>query len=173
MREVPCVTMTIQTKIGIAMSMPEGKLPGFYAQIVKALANRAKLFDRDKELLVVSAADERDAVLDVMRQYKIDTEELELVLLPAEAAATPLFEDYGFATRSDNRYLYRDRAALFALRADAPDAEPAQALQQIEEYLIASIPSGAAAGTVYAVDRQHGELMQRIAKAYRCSVELL
>jgi hypothetical protein len=163
--------MTIQTKIGIVMSMPEGKLPGFYAQIVKALANRTQLFDRDKELLVVSAAHERDAVLDVMRRYKVDTEEMELVLLPEEAALTPLFEDFGFSTRMGNRYLYRDRVALFTLRPDAPGAEPAQALQQIGEYLIASIPSEAAAGTIYAVDRQHDELMQRIAKAYHCRVE--
>lgn len=170
--------MTIEKKIGIAMTMPEGKLPGFYAQIVKGLASRTKLFDRDKELLVVDSAADRDAALDVLRQYKVDTEELELALLPAEAVATPLFEDYGFTTRFDNRYLYLDRVALFTLRSDATDAERDQAQRQFDEFLIAVVRSGTAEGpnasdTVFAVDRQHDELMERIAKAYHCRVEWL
>ncbi|KIL41730.1 hypothetical protein SD70_04995 [Gordoniibacillus kamchatkensis] len=167
--------MNLESKIGVAMTLPEGKLPGFYAQIVKGLASRVQLFDRDKELLVVSTAEERDAVQDVLRQYKVANEELELVLLPAEAAATPLFDDYGFTTRSENRYLYRDQVLLFTLHSDAPGGERDLALQQIGEFLIASAPAGPGevdeSSAVLAVDRQHDELMQRIAKAYHCRVE--
>jgi hypothetical protein len=184
----------IQAKIGLSMTMPEGKQPGFYAQIVKALAARVQLFDRDKDLLVVSAENERDAVLDVMRHYHVETEELALLLLPAGAALSLLFADYGFATRLDNRYLYSDLVTLFTLHSAAPDAEPDLALQQLEEYAIAALPAGdhtatdsgagvvagssagvdvaanTESGTVYAIDRQHDELAVRIAAAYRCRV---
>lgn len=160
----------MQTKIGISMSMPEGKLPGYYAQIVKALASKTQLFDRDKDLLVVSTPNERDAVLDIMRQYKVDTEELELLLLPEDAQTSPLFDDYGFTTRFDNRYLYRNLVFLFRLRTDATGAEPDQALRQLDEYVIASFTSEGEPSPVYAVDKQHDELVPRLAAAYGCTV---
>lgn len=164
--------MSMQSKIGISMSMPEGKLPGFYAQIVKALASKTQLFDRDKDMLVVSEPHERDAVLDIMRQYKVDTEELELLLLPEGAEVSPLFEDYGFITRFENRYLYRYLVLLFRLNSDAPAAEPTQALEQLNEYIIASLPEEGAS-PVYAVDKQHDELIPRLAAAYGCTSEVV
>jgi hypothetical protein len=193
----------IETKIGLSMTLPEGKQPGFYSQIVKTLAARVKLFDRDKDMLVVSVEDEREAVLDVMRHFRVETEQLELLLLPASAATSPLFADYGFVTRLDNRYLYRDLVALFTLHPIAADAEPDLALQQLDEYVIAVLPAGEHAdsgadasavargdtgngagvdvdvdavinaGTVYAIDRQHDELAVRIAAAYRCRVDIV
>jgi hypothetical protein len=184
----------IQAKIGLSIAMPVGKQPGFYAQIVKALAARVQLFDRDKDLLVVSDDEEREAVLDVMRHYHVETEELALLLLPAGAVLSLLFADYGFATRLDNLYLYSDLVTLFTLHSAAPDAEPDLALQQLDEYVIAAFPAGehtatgsgagvvagnsadvdadanTDAGTVYAIDLQHDELAVRITAAYRCRV---
>lgn len=165
--------LPLQTKIGISMTLPDDKLPGFYAQIVKALASKTHLFDRDKEMLVLSTPEERDAALEIMRHYKIAAEELELLLLPDNARTSPLFEDYGFTTRSDNRYLYGSLVFLFRLRSESSGAEPVQALQQLEEYVVASFEGEGEPNPVYAVDKQHDELIPRLAAAYGCTIEAL
>ncbi|MFC0216327.1 hypothetical protein ACFFK0_28420 [Paenibacillus chartarius] len=162
--------MTVTNKIGLSMTMPEGKLPGFYAQIVKALAGRTQLFDRDKEMLIVSTEDDRSAVLEVLRQYKVETEPFMLFLLPEDTSVTALFDDYGFMTKLDNRYLYANLVTLFTLRTSTPEAEPVQALEQLGEVLVAAIPT-AGDGMLYAADRQHDELIARIAAAYGCKAE--
>ncbi|MCR8634990.1 hypothetical protein [Paenibacillus radicis (ex Xue et al. 2023)] len=159
--------MTIALKPALLMDMPDGKLPGFYAQIVKALAAKAPLFDRDKELLIFDSLGEREMAYPIMQQYKIPYENMDLLLLPATVSARPDFTDYGFVSRSGLSYVYAESVYLFTLHHVEPAAEPIQALQQFEEHLLASIPQEE---VIYIVDLQFEELMKRIAQAYNCEL---
>lgn len=73
----------LQMKFGLAMDLPEDKRAGYYAQIVKALAGKASLFDRDKELLIFSTPQEREQAKPIMNQYSVPCEEFDLLLLPS------------------------------------------------------------------------------------------
>jgi hypothetical protein len=156
-------------KIALMLDMPEGKLPGFYAQIVKGLAQRVSLFDRDKELVVLNTIQDRDAVLELLEHYHIPSEEMQLLLLPSTSYLYPPFSDYGFTSRAERFYLYAHLVSTFrfsAMRTVQSNQE--NALLQMEEHLIVrflidDVPT-------YAVDRQFIELMERIAIAYGCSV---
>jgi hypothetical protein len=161
----------METKIGLMMDLPEGKVPGFYAQIVKALAGKVELFDRDKEMLIVSDEQQKQATIDVMNHYHIETEIMLLRLLPKEAELTDLFGDYGFISRAEHPYLYEKLICLFRFAPASPLADIEQANLQVEEHLIAQFSDQGQ--NVYAVDRQLEELMQGIAKAYRCQIEIL
>jgi hypothetical protein len=156
-------------KIALMLDMPEGKLPGYYAQIVKGLAQRVSLFDRDKELLVLNTTQDRDAVLELLEHYHIPSEEMQLLLLPSDADLYPSFSDYGFTSRAERHYLYGHLVSTFRFsELRTAQSDPENALLQIEEHLIArfikdNVP-------IYAVDRQFNELMERIAIAYGCNV---
>lgn len=158
-------------KLALLMELPDGKVPGFYAQIVKALANKVQLFDRDKEMLIVATEEERQSILEIMDHYKVAVEPMELVLLPEDARLTDAFSDYGFSSRADNAYLYHNRVSFFRITAKSPDSELKQALQQLEEHLIAVYTDQGE--TVYTVDKQLEELAQGIANAYRCEIFIL
>jgi hypothetical protein len=156
-------------KIALMLDMPEGKFPGFYAQIVKGLAQRVTLFDRDKELLVLNSIEERDAVLELLEHYHIPSEEMNLLLLPSDSDLYPLFSDYGFTSRAEHHYLYGHLVSIFRISESSnPLAEPSNALLQMHEHIIAQFLINAV--PYYAVDRQFIELMERIGAAYRCSV---
>ncbi|CAH1204498.1 hypothetical protein PAECIP111891_02520 [Paenibacillus allorhizoplanae] len=161
----------MESKIGLMMDLPDGKIPGFYAQIVKALAGKVELFDRDKEMLIVSNEEQQRAALDVMAHFNIETSIMELRLLAEEAGLTDLFSDYGFTSRAEHNYLYDKIVIPFRFTANSPAAEVDQAVLQVEEHLIAQYKEGD--HDVYVVDRQLEELMHGIAKAYRCSIEIL
>ncbi|TDF96705.1 hypothetical protein [Paenibacillus piri] len=158
--------MATAHKFGLLMDMPDHKLPGFYAQVIKALAAKAPLFDRDKELLIFSSADERLAAHPIMEQYRIPYELMALLLLPDSVKPRPVYTDYGFVSRSGNSYVYADEVYLFTLHAGQAGAEPAQAAEQLEEHLLASFVQGEEA--VYVTDSPSDELARRIARAYRC-----
>ena len=127
----------MEFKIGLMMDLPDGKIPGFYAQIVKALAGKVELFDRDKEMLIVSNEEQQRAALDVMAHFNIETTLMELRLLPDDAELTDLFSDYGFTSRAEHNYLYDKLVVPFRFTADSPTSEVDQAALQIEEHLIA------------------------------------
>lgn len=154
---------------GLLMELPEGKLPGFYAQVIKGIADCVRLFDRDKELLVLERPEDREAVLKVLAKYKIPSEDMPLILLPEEAKLYRSFTDYGFTTRSGRSFLYAGLIALFRLEAGGPHAEPAQAKLQAEEHLAAEFET--VGGLVLAADRQLAELMEGIARAYGCTAK--
>jgi hypothetical protein len=161
----------MHTKLALLMDLPDGKVPGFYAQIVKALASKATLFDRDKEMLILDSDKERQAVLEIMEKYKITVEPMELALLPADAKLYAAFSDYGFTSRAEHCYLYRKLICPFRLISGHSSAEREQALQQLEEHLIAQFIVDNE--PVYVVDQQLEELAQGIAKAYRCEISLV
>jgi len=158
---------------GLMMELPEGKLPGFYAQLIKALAAKAPLLDRDKEMLIFRTLEERQAACSVMQQYKIAWEDAELLQLPENLQARPAFSDYGWVTRSGYPYVYADAVYIFRLAAaDAdPDAEPGQALLQLEEHLWASFQLGDESAQAYLTDIESKELAERIARAYHCEAK--
>jgi hypothetical protein len=166
--------METNLKYALLMNLPDGKLPGYYAQIVKALASKAPLFDRDKELLIFSSETEREAANAIMAQYSVPYEEMELLLLLSGGSpirTSPSFSDFGFVSRSGNCYCYAAQTALFRLHSEGPGSEPEQALRQMDEHLLANGLDSAAAW--YAVEEHLIELMSGIAKAYGCSIELL
>ncbi|NEW05249.1 hypothetical protein GK047_04340 [Paenibacillus sp. SYP-B3998] len=161
----------METKIGLLMDLPEGKAPGFYAQIIKALAGKVELFDRDKEMLIVNTPQQQQAVWDIMTHYHIETEIMHLRLLPDDAELTELFSDYGFISRSEHAYLYEKIICLFRVNQIGEQSDVKQALLQIQEHLLAEFSHQEQ--QVYIVDRQLEELMHGIAKAYRCQIEML
>lgn len=160
-------------KYAVMMNMPEGKLPGFYAQIVKALANKVALFDRDKEILIVNTEAECELVIEVMDKYHIEYEPLVLLLLPDHALAAALqADDYGFTSRSEHTFLYEHLIGIFRFQDNqSPASEKSQALLQMEEHLIARYTEEGV--DLYAVEKQLEPLIHGIAKAYKCEVEFV
>jgi hypothetical protein len=157
----------VSKKIGIELTLPEGKLPGFYAQIVKALAGKAHLFDRDKDMLVVSTEADKTAVEDIMTHYKVGIEIAALWLLPEDTIRRDIFSDYGFTSRSENHYLFTDQVSLFTFPVAQPaGSEKQQALEQMEEHLIASFYTDEQ--VCYAVPQTLMLLIEGIARAYNC-----
>ncbi len=158
-------------KYAVLMNLPEGKLAGYYAQIVKALANRVQLFDRDKEMLIIDTEADRSAVAEVLQRYNVPYEHMELLLLPEDAHVSPAAADYGVKTRLGRHYLYAHLVAVFRLAEGDASPDKPQALMQMEEHLIAKYTEG---GTVYyVVDKQLEELITGIGEAYRCAVEFV
>lgn len=156
-------------KYGIDMHLPDGKRPGYYAQVVKALAD-IPLFDRDKETLIVSDETGLDAVIKLMKHYGFQYDELVLLLLPEQTTLRPSYTDYGFESRGGNRYLLEQLIALFRfVPTSEATASMSAALLQMEEHLIASYGTGDE--SVYVVDETFIELMHAIAKAYGCRIE--
>ncbi len=161
--------MNPQRMIGLDMQLPAGKIPGFYAQIVKGIAERAPLFDRFKELLIFDSEEHLPPVLDLLKHYKVYSERCELLLLPQEGLEQgDLYEDYAIVTLNENVYADLALTALFTLNKTKPEAEPAPALLQLKEHLIGTLSIGG--DSVYMIDRQLTELAERIASAYECSV---
>lgn len=170
--------MDLHMKYGLAMDLPEDKRAGYYAQIVKALAGKANLFDRDKELLIFSAVQERSDAKPIMSQYSIPYEELDLLLLPAAVRTRPTFGDYGLISRLENAYVYADMASVGKLtkpeKASSDRSyEPEQAAAQLEEHVLADWTSSSLSPgeSFYVLERQHVELAEGIARAYGCSIE--
>jgi hypothetical protein len=155
--------------IGVEMRLPDGKLPGFYSQIVKGIADRAELFDRHKELLIFRSREELPAVLDLLAHYKVESDLLDLLLLPENGIRRgPRYEDYIVETNQENRYAVLSEVRFFELTAERPEAETAPALAQLEEELIVRLePPGI---RLLAVDAQSEEWAERVAEAYRCGV---
>ncbi len=162
--------MNLERKYGLDMQLPDGKIPGFYAQIIKGIAQRAPLFDRYKELLIFDSEDHLPPVAGLLEHYRVTAERCDLLLLPANGLEQgPLYEDYAIVTRDENIFVDLAMTALFSLNAAKPDAEPAPALLQLDEHLIGNVTKESV--TIYLMDRQLAELAERIANAYGCSVE--
>lgn len=159
-------------KFGLRMELPEGKLAGYYAQIVKALAETVSLYDRDKELIVVSSAEEQSDVARTLAKFKITWEPIPLWLLPEDARIGPQASDYGFTSKFGNHYLYADITEIFRLsETQKADAETAPAILQFDEHIIASYELPEA--VYYAVESHLKETIEGIAERYGVSVSFL
>lgn len=162
----------VEKKYGLMMNLPEGKLPGFYAQVVKNVAAAATVFDRDKELLVVDSEKDRDDVAKVLEKMKIEWEPLPLLLLPDSAETDGLFSDFGFVSKFENKYLYADRVSVFRFSTEQQaDAETAPAKLQLEEYVAVSFEENGE--TLYCIDKYSRETVEGVARRYRCELEFL
>ncbi|WP_010491880.1 hypothetical protein [Paenibacillus elgii] len=164
-------------KYAAALDLPEDKRAGYYAQIVKALAGKTTLFDRDKELMIFSSPEELERLRPILVQYAVPSEELNVLLLPTPVTTYPAFGDYGFVSRLENVYLYADLVAVFRLRAAAEANgplgrafEPQQAEAQLDEHLLAAWPEPGG-GSAFAIEAQLAELAEGIARAYDGAVE--
>ncbi|MFB6363777.1 hypothetical protein ACFCP7_06890 [Paenibacillus elgii] len=160
-------------KYAAVLDLPEDKRAGYYARIVKALAGKTALFDRDKELMIFSSPEEMERLRPILEQYAIPSEELSVLLLPTPVAAYPAFSDYGFVSRLENVYLYAELVAVFRLRAAADlgrTFEPQQAEAQLGEHLLAAWPEPGG-GSAFAIEAQLAELAEGIARAYGGAVE--
>lgn len=152
------------------MRLTEGKLPGFYAQIDKGIAERAPLTDRYKELLIFESEAHLPPVMDLLDQYRVLFDRCELIMLHSEQVeAGELFEDYAIVTRNENIFFDLALTAAFTLNASKPEAETAPALMQLQEHLIGQFTNEGQ--TFFLIDRQLAQLADKIAEAYRCSVE--
>jgi len=72
-------------KFAVIMQLPDGKLPGFYAQVIKALATKAHVFDRQKEILIIENMTELTPIDQILNQYNIEYEIVPVVHLPNNA----------------------------------------------------------------------------------------
>lgn len=164
--------MKLEHKYGLDMQLPNGKMPGFYAQIIKGLAHKAPLYDRYKELLIFEKEDHLPEAQKLLDQYRVPSERCDLLLLPSEGLELePLSEDYVIVTRNENTFVDLATVALFTIHATKPEAESAPALLQLEEHLMGSLCSNNV--RLQLIDRQLTELAERIAKAYNCEVQWL
>jgi hypothetical protein len=164
--------MNLEHKVGLEMQLPNGKIPGFYAQIVKGIAQHASLFDRYKELLIFNSNQDLSEVIKLLEHYRVPSERYELLFLPSEGLEQGhLFADYAIITRNENNFIDLALTAVFTLNTSKPDAEPAPALMQLEEHLIGKIVKDSI--TIHLLDRQLTELAERVAFAYGCQVNWL
>lgn len=162
--------MRLEKMYGLDMQLPEGKQPGFYAQIIKGIAQKAPLYDRYKELLIFDNEDKLPEAGKVLDHYRVLSERCDLLLLPSEAVEQEsLFDDYVMITRNENTFIDLGLVALFTIHAIKPDAESAPALLQLKEHLIGNISANNV--TLHLIDRQLTELADRIANAYCCDVK--
>lgn len=156
-------------KIALILDIPKGKPAGFYAEVVRGLDQHVGLFDLDKELVVLNSTADRDAALELLEHDHIPSEEIALLLLPPDSDLFVPFFDYGFTSKTKQHYLYEHLVSIFCFSEHSvllPEAS--NALLQMQEHLIArylihSTP-------YYVIDRQFIELIERIATAYKCSV---
>lgn len=168
-------SMKLKQMYGLDMQLPVGKLPGFYAQIIKGIAQDAPLFDRCKELLIFDSEDHIPAAVKVLEQYRVPSDRCNLLLIPSDGIEQDdLFDDYVIITLNENTFVDLALVALFAIHATKPDAEPAPALLQLKEHLVGHIgPNEVTNETFHIIDRQLTELADRIAKAYNCELQWL
>jgi hypothetical protein len=164
--------MNLERKVGLDMQLPDGKIPGFYAQIIKGIAQHATLFDRYKELLIFDSNQDLSSVIKLLEHYRVPSQRCELLLLPSEGLEQgDLFADYAIITRNENNFIDLGLTAVFTLNAAKPDAETVPALLQLEEHLIGKILHNNV--TIHLLDRQLTELAERVAIAYGCQVDWL
>lgn len=159
----------MQPLYSVELHLPDDKLPGYYAQIVKGIADTVTLVDRDKTLLFVKSAADADAVETFVERYRVECDRgIWLQLDDAWRLNDRLFTDYGLQTRFGNHYIDLVLAAIVAISAEGPESDLPSALLQAEEHAIAAAQSQEDGHQLLAVDRHQIELIQGIARAYKC-----
>lgn len=154
------------------MDLPEGKRAGFYAQVVKGLAEAVALFDRDKELIVLDDEPGREKAAGVLEKYKIDWEPVDLILLPEGVKLGEDAAEIGFDGRFGNAFLYAERAERFRIEAQA-GAEAGPALQQLEEHIALSYDDSHEERKIFVCEPHLRETVAGIARRYGVRVEFL
>lgn len=156
----------------VELNLPDDKLPGYYAQIIKGIADLVTLADRYKTLLFVSSLSDADAIESFVKRYKVHCEHgLWLHLDATWSINDRTFTDYGVITNQGNYFLDAALTAIVAIDGSETHSELPQALLQAKEHTLAS--SHANGRQLLAVDRHQVELIEGIARAYHCRNERL
>jgi hypothetical protein len=161
--------MNVAKKVALLIEATDETLPDLWSRFASKLVDRAPLFDHDNDLLIFSSLEECEAVQSEIEAYvQQSLETIPLFMLPASTDMRKEFTDYGFTSHSDRIYAYANDAYLFTLSSEGSTSQPEQAAEQMEEHLLASFCVNGL--SVYMTDSHSDELMQRIARAYRCSI---
>lgn len=156
----------LKNMYGVEMNPPNNKLPGFMAQIVKKTAELAKVFDRDKQLVILNDREEAVALQEYYISKNIFQDFYPLLYLSPNSEITPSFSDYGFVSQNNEYFLYKKMVSCFTIRnGEQPQIE--MAILQMEEHLICK------EGELFFVDHMSIELMEGIARAYNIELTFL
>ena len=157
---------------GIEMHLPEHKIPGYYSQIVKALASTVNIFDRDKQLVILKSENELNSVISLMEKYCLTYECIPLLSLPPNCSLKPSAEDYGFTSLMGNVYLYADMIQMFKINDQMPlSIEVTHGLMQMEEFIVASFQLSET--TIYCIEGHLADTMRGLAKRYHVTIEFI
>ncbi|MED3499785.1 hypothetical protein [Brevibacillus agri] len=158
---------------GIELAIPDGKLPGFYAQVIHKIGDHVNVFDRDKLLFIVENEAEKDKLEAILQKSQMLGDGFSLLLLPPEAMVGHL-DDIGFVSPNDHMFVYADQVALFTVdKASGTPADRWAAAEQWKEHVSGTIPQAEEEETIYLLDSSLTELVEGIAKAYQVQVQWL
>lgn len=141
--------------------------PARLAELARHLAPS----ERDDDLWIFDDRSACEQAQQTLERYSVFAETMTLVQLPVDAELTRTFSDYGFTSPSGTSYAYHHLICVFHFIRQAQPAEQAQALLQMDEYMLGRFMH--MEHMCYFVDVHHQELMVRIARAYRCEIEVL
>lgn len=155
---------------GVEMDVPSGKLPGFYAQVIHKIGDQATIFDRDGQLMIVATEKDLQELLAILDKHDMAGERFELWLMPA-GTTIEVISDFGFISMSGHVFLYTHLIAGFSLdSAVGREQDRWAALQQMKEHIIHSLPE-VANKTLHLIDKNDGELINGIARAYSIKLD--
>lgn len=156
---------------GVEIQVPDGKLPGFYAQVIHKIGDHVNVFDRDKLLFIVEGDEERDKLEAVLTKPSMLGDVFTLLLLPATVQMKAL-DDVGFISQNGHHYLYADRVALFTFTESTGNEKDRWAAQeQLCEHLLGHIPDPSSTPSVFIIDSSLPDLAEGIARAYQLSIQ--
>lgn len=161
--------MGVETKYALLMETADETLSDIWSRLSGLLNVDIERFDHDEDLLIFSTVKECAAaqlIIETHVQQPLET--LPLLLLPDTTDMRKEFTDYGFISHSSHLYVYADSVFLFSIHSEDPHAQPYQAFEQMDEHLLASFSKNTL--SILVTDSHSDELMQRIARAYRCSI---
>jgi hypothetical protein len=136
--------------------------------ILELLQDIATPSDQDDELLIYDSLPAYELAQRTIASYSIQLECLTLIQLPAEHLLSRWFTDYGFTSLRGQTYVYQHLIFIFRISEPTVHSEPTQALMQLEEYVLCQFTWEDQVH--YIVDKQHHELVTRIAQAYHCDI---
>ncbi|MDF2682803.1 MAG: hypothetical protein K0R47_3993 [Brevibacillus sp.] len=156
---------------GVEIQVPDGKLPGFYAQVIHKIGDHVNVFDRDKLLFIVESEDERDKLAAVLTKPNMLGDVFALLLLPATVQVEAL-DDVGFISQNGHHYLYADRVALFTFTESTGNEKDRWAAQeQLREHLLGLFPDASSSSPVFIIDSSLSDLAEGIVRAYQHSIQ--
>lgn len=163
----------MQRMYGMEMRVPEGKLPGFYAQVIHKIGDHVNVFDRDELLFIVETEEDRQQLSTILEERGMLGELFELFYVPASTSVRD-FLDVGFLSQNDRMYVYADRVACFSFDLDTGSAQDRwAALEQLKEHVRAELPADEGQSPLYMIDSSLSDLADGIAGAYRVSLRWL
>ncbi|MGN7470062.1 hypothetical protein [Brevibacillus sp. SAFN-007a] len=158
---------------GIELAIPDGKYPGFYAQVIPKIEDAVNVFERDQLLFIVEKETEKDKLETLLQTFRLPGDVFSLLLLPEEAVIADL-DAIGFVSPRGHRFVYREQVALFTVdKAFGTPADRWAAAEQWKEHVSGTIAQTEQKEPIYLIDSSLTELAQRIADAYSVRIQWL